>query len=118
MQFISLGYIREAYHPECGQVLLRIVFSFTKYNLTLNQSVILRGWIHEGFSFAFLDRIKLEFILFLSDGVIDIHSVLFSLRGKWLIFFETVALLSFIACYFLGGLNAVFCRSEKRGRNL
>ena len=44
-----------AYHPECGQVLLRIVFSFTKYNLTLNQSVILREWIHEGFSFAFLD---------------------------------------------------------------
>ena len=98
-----------AHYPECGQVLLRIVFSFTKYSFILNQSVILREWIHEGFSFAFLDQIKLEFILFLSDGVNDVHSVLFSLRGKWLIFFETVALLPFIACYFLGGLNAVFC---------
>ena len=80
MQFILLGYIRGAYHPECGRVLLRILFSFTKYNFILNQLVILRGWIHEGFSFVFLDRIKLEFILFPSDGVIDVHSGLFSLR--------------------------------------
>ena len=30
--------------------------------------------------------------------------------GKWLISFETVALVSSIACYFFGALNAIFCR--------
>ena len=85
------GWLQRAFHAQrdlsrsqVGRVLLGIVFIFSKYNVTVNQQVIIRVIYAWGFYVVFFGWILTrEFLLFLLGGLIDVHSVSFSYWGKW-----------------------------------